>query len=130
MKHNVFGRILAGLVLLAILVGIGALAYHAGVNNGLVQAGTVNGEVERTIPYYGMHHGFGFGPFGLLLGLFLFFIAFGALRRLIWGPRMMHGPWMRGPWMHGPMQGGPEQGVPPFFAEWHRQAHAQEDKKE
>jgi len=122
-RSSIIGRVIAGLVLLAVLVGIGAFAYHAGLVNGLAQTGTP----EMSYHAYGMrgHGGFGFGS--VLFGIFLFFLAFGALRRLIWGPRMFHGPWgMHGPWMHGQAP----QGVPPFFAEWHRQAHAEEEKKE
>ncbi|HZU86971.1 MAG TPA: hypothetical protein VFF78_05780 [Anaerolineaceae bacterium] len=127
MNRNIVGRVIAGLVLLAVLVGIGAFAYHAGTVNGLAQAAPVEAG-QAPAPYYGYGmrgmHGFGFGPFGFLIGLFLFFLAFGALRRLIWGRRMMHGPWMHGPWGNGGM---PPQGVPPFFAEWHRQAHAEKE---
>ncbi len=137
MKNNVWARVFAGLVLLAIFVGIGALAYHAGYTNGLAQAAPGEQGEFRAVPYYGMHFGgMGFGLFGLLIGLFVFFLAFAALRRLIWGPRMMHGPWMHGPWgawrggqpgQPGDPQNGP--GAPPFFEEWHRQAHSG-DKKE
>lgn len=123
MNRSIVGRIVAGLVLLAILAGVGGFAYQAGFENGLAQGGNAVGQAgQLPVPYYyGMRgHGMFFGPFGFLIGLLLFFIAFGALRRLIWGSRMMH----HGPWMHGERP----QGVPPFFAEWHRQAH--EEKKE
>jgi hypothetical protein len=69
-------------------------------------------------PYYGwgmpFHRpfGFGFGLFGFLFTIFLFFIALRALRVLLWGPRWGHpmghhryGPWGR--WENGapPMRG-------------------------
>ena len=132
-RSSIIGRVVAGLVLLAVLVGIGAFAYHAGTVNGLAQAAPAGEAGQAVAPYYAYGYGMrghGFSFFGVLFGIFLFFLAFGALRRLIWGPRMMHGPWgMHGPWMHG-AQGQPPQGVPPFFAEWHRQAHAEEENKD
>jgi hypothetical protein len=131
-KHIVF-RILAGLVLLAAIAGIAFFAFNAGVVHGTalnVQApAAVQPEkVPGAYPYgYGMpfHHPFpffGFGCFGLLIPLFLLFLAFAAMRHMIWGPRwghhmhgMHHGPWGdKGPW---------DEGVPPMFAEWHRRAH-------
>jgi hypothetical protein len=69
---------------------------------------------------------FGFGCFGVLIPLFLLFLAFGAARRMLWGPRfgwrhMHHGPWGdRGP-------GGPDF-VHPMFAEMHRRAHEAAEK--
>jgi hypothetical protein len=80
---------------------------------------------------YGMrfHHpfGFGFGCFGILIPLFLFFLALKAFRFAVWGPRWgwghHHGPWSRH-W---------EDGVPPMFNEWHKRAHGEpteEEKKE
>jgi hypothetical protein len=134
MKHIVF-RILAGLVLLAAIAGIAFFAYNAGVTRGAMMnipapSGEVNGQVY---PYfaYGMPWHFppffGFGCFGLLFPLFLFFLAVGAFRRMLWGPRWgwhrmgHHGPWGE----HG-------EGVPPMFAEWHKRAHGEqsEEKKE
>jgi hypothetical protein len=115
-KHIVF-RIVAGLVLLAAIAGIAFLAYQAGVTQGT--AATVQLPVTENglpfYPHYGMWHPF----FGVLFAFFLLALAFGALRRMIWGPRwgwrhMHHGPMGHGPW---------DEGVPPMFAEWHRQAH-------
>lgn len=125
-RHIVF-RILAGLVLLAAMAGLGFFAYQAGLAHGVVANIQVSnadtngsGYLVRGIPY-GHFMGFpGFGVFRLLIPLFLLFLAFGALRRLIWGPRwgmrhMGHGPMGHGPW---------GEGVPPMFAEMHRRAHA------
>ena len=140
MKHVVF-RILAALVLLAAIAGIGFFAYSAGVAQGAtidVKPVIVQTEGQPQIPVYGhgmaFHHSmpfFGFGCFGLLIPLFLLFLAFAAMRHLFWGwgpgfgwrhhmHRMhhMHGPWgEKGPWNH--------EDVPPFFAEWHRRAHGE-----
>ena len=137
-KHVVF-RIVAGLVLLAAIAGIAFFAFNAGLARGTaldlqmpaVQAG------GQTVPFYGygmpFHRPFpvmGFGCFGVLIPLFLLFLAFGAARRMLWGPRwgwhhMHHGPWGdRGP-------GSPDF-VPPMFAEWHKRAHGEppaEEKK-
>lgn len=131
-KHIVF-RIVAGLVLLAAIAGIAFFAYNAGVAHGT----TVNLEAPaaqsgtQPLPYYygfGMHGMpwhvtpfFGFGCFGILVPLFLLFLAFGAMRHMLWGPRWWgyrmhrHGHWgEKGPW-------GDE--VPPMVAEWHRRMH-------
>ena len=141
MFKNVFFRIMAGLVLLAAIAGIAFFAFNAGMARGVAldlqapaaQAGPAGGQV---VPFYGMPFlhpmpFFGFGCFGVLIPLFLLFLAFGAARRMIWGPRwgwhhMHHGPWgEKGP-------GSPDF-VPPMFAEWHKRAHGEtpaEEKKE
>ena len=131
-------RIVAALVLIAAIAGIGFFAYQAGVAQGspiTIQApsGDANG-VPAPYPYYGygmpFHHpygfGFGFGCFGPLLALFLLFLAFKSFRLMMWGPRWGGGH-HRGPWgRHW------ENGVPPMFEEWHKRAHgeAPEEKKE
>ena len=85
----------------------------------------------QPFPYYGYgwhpfaFHGFGF--FGLLLGLFLFFMALGAMRRLIWGPRFgWHHRHHRGWSGHKAWAPWGEGEVPPIFAEWHKRAHRDE----
>ncbi len=147
MNGKIVSKIVATLVLIAAIAGIGAFAFRAGVAKGspiTIQAPSgesVNapsaGESGRPMHGYGYgmgpgfgHHMpfFGFGCFGLLLPLFLFFIAMKAFRMLFWGHHM-HG---HGPWRHG---WGGEGGVPPMFNEWHKRAHgesapATEDKKE
>lgn len=135
--NNVWFRLLAGLVLLAAIVGIGYFAYNAGVAQGTVAnvpaAGA--GQTAQPYPFYGYRAPywfpfpfFGFGCLGLLLPLFLIFLAFGAFRHMIWGPRwgwhhMHHRHWMN-------EDGKPT--MPPFVEEWHRQAHGESepDKKE
>jgi hypothetical protein len=131
-------RIVAGLVLLAAIAGIGFFAYQAGVANGspITVQSPSGGTAPGPYPYYGYgfwhpfpFFGFGFGCFGLLIPLFLLFLAFGAFRRMLWGPRWgwrhmgHHGPWGE----HG-------EGVPSMFAEWHKRAHGggeqSEEKKE
>jgi hypothetical protein len=137
-KHIAF-RVLSGVVLLAAIAGIAFFAFNAGVMRGTalnpqapaaVQAGPAAGQA---LPFYGYgmayphpYPFFGFGCFGVLIPLFLLFLAFGAARRMLWGPRfgwrhMHHGPWGdRGP-------GGPDF-VHPMFAEMHRRAHEAAEK--
>ncbi len=129
MKHIAF-RILAGLVLLAAIAGIGFFAYNTGVAHGAaldVKPLIVQGQPPVPMQPYvmGFHHVMPFfGCFGILIPLFLFFLAFAAMRHLFWGPgfgwrhRMhMHSHWGgRGSW---------DEGVPPMFAEWHRRAHTE-----
>lgn len=130
--NNVYFRVIAGLVLLAAIAGLGYFAYNAGVAQGtVVNLPASAGETAaQPHPYfgYGMRFWhpfpfFGFGFFGLLLPLLLLFIAFGAFRRMLWGPRwgwhhMHHRGWMGA-------EG--EAGVPPFFTEWHKRAHGESD---
>lgn len=135
MLKNVVFRIVAGLVLLAAIAGIAFFAFNAGMARGAILDFQV--PAAQAAPFYGygmpfLHAPFfGFGCFGILIPLFLLFLAFGAARRMIWGPRwgwrhMRHGPWgEKGP--------GSADFVPPMFTEWHRRAHGEapaEDKKE
>ncbi|HEY2980957.1 MAG TPA: hypothetical protein VGJ22_07250 [Anaerolineales bacterium] len=127
-------RIVAALVLVAAIAGIGFFAYQAGVAQGspvTIQA-PAGEPVPAPYPYYGygmpFHHpfGFGFGCFGLLLPLFLLLIALKAFRVMLWGPRWGH-MHHNGPW------GRHSEGGPPFFEEWHKRAHGEQpedDKKE
>ena len=137
-KHIVF-RILAALVLLAAIAGIASFAFNAGMARGVAlnvqvpAAGQAVPSFGYGLPY--MMHPMpfiGFGFLGLLFPLFLVFLAFGAARRMMWGPRFgwrhMHG-------MHSMQAGGcAENGsasgefVPPMFAEFHRRAHAASEK--
>jgi hypothetical protein len=131
-------RIVSALVLIAAIAGIGFFAFRAGVAQGspvTIQAPSGD-SVPVPYPHYGYgmpfhrsHFGFGLGCFGILIPLFLFFLAMKAFRVMVWGPRWgHHGPWGRH-W---------ENGVPPMFEEWHKKAHnvpagggeTTEDKKE
>ncbi|MCX6078921.1 MAG: hypothetical protein NTW32_05250 [Chloroflexi bacterium] len=131
-KHIGF-RILAAIVLLAAIFGIAAFAFNAGVARGTVlnlpapAPGQIVPNYAYGLPY--MHHMpfFGLGFLGLLLPLFLVFLAFGAARRMLWGPRF---GWRHMHHMQNMQSGacgekGPAEGfVPPMFAEWHRRAHS------
>lgn len=132
-KHVVF-RIVAGLVLLAAIAGLGVFAYQAGVAHGVAANIQIPATDTTESPYlfYGMPYRHfmwfpGFGFLGLMIPLFLLFLAFGASRRMIWGPRWGWRHLGRGPMGH---HGSGGEGVPSIFSEWHRQAHASssEDK--
>jgi hypothetical protein len=127
-KHIVF-RIIAGLVLLAAIAGIAFFAYQAGVTHGVaanIQL-PVTGDRVPFYPHFGMHPFMGLGLFGVLFGFFLLCLAFGAMRRMIWGPRWGMRHMGYGPMGHSPMGHGPwGEGVHPMFAEMHRRAHAAE----
>ncbi len=133
-------RIVAALVLVAAIAGIAFFAFQAGVAKGSpVTIQAPSGEsVQAPYPYYGYgmpfaygHHMpfFGFGCFGILIPLFLFFLAMKAFRMMLWGPRWGHmhhmhgGPWRRG-WEDGE--------IPPMMKEMHDRMHGKqpEDKKE
>jgi len=123
-------RIVAALVLIAAIAGIGYFAYQAGVAHG--SPITVQAPDGQSVPPpypaygYGMpwhpfpFFGFGFGCFGPLLALFLLFVALKSFRMLLWGPRWGWGGHMHGPWRHG---WSGEGGVPTMFKEMHDRAH-------
>ena len=129
MKHITL-RIVSGLVLIAVIAGIGLLAYNAGVTHGtslnvqLPSGG--NGSPIYPAGYWWPFGFFGFGFFGLLALFFLIPVAFGAFRMMLFGPRFgwhrMH-RW-NGSW--GDRNWG--DGVPPMVAEMHRRMHEADDK--
>jgi hypothetical protein len=119
MTRYIVFRILAGLVLLAAIAGLGLLAYQAGVAHAV--AANIQAPAADTVPYGYFMWFPGFGVFGVLFAFFLLFLAFGALRRMIWGS-----PWSMRHMGYGRMghYGSWGEGVPPMFAELHRRAHA------
>jgi hypothetical protein len=133
---RIFWRIIALLVLIAAILGIGFYAYNIGMAQGVAQNVTSQAGGSVPVPYmqYWPHpfgFGYGFGFLGCLIPLFLLFLAFGSMRALFWhGPmgwrhHMYRGPWG---WRHGD---DAEKGkdVPPFFDEWHRRAHGEAEDK-
>ena len=87
---RIFWRVLAALVLVAAIVGIGVYAYNLGMAQGIAQKITLPAGQPVQAPY--MHYGYpffwsGFGLLGCLIPLFLLFLVFGSLRALFW-----HGP--------------------------------------
>ena len=134
-------RIVSLLVMVAAIAGIAFFAYQAGVVHGSpITIKAPEGQVAP-MPYpnygYGMPFGyghhmmpfFGLGCFGLLIPLFLFFLAMKAFRMMLWGPRWgrhMHGEHGH----HGPWGRHWENGVPPMFEEWHKKAHGEQPENE
>src|SRR5437667_118745 len=100
-------RVLAALLVVGLLAGIGVSVYNAGVSQGLAQNVTTAASGAPAVvygypAYYG-HWGFGFGFFGIffwILGIFLIF----ALLRAAFG----WGRWGRGRWGGYGAGGGPE----------------------
>jgi hypothetical protein len=124
---KILWRVLAALVLIAAILGIGVYAYSLGTAHGLAQQIQVPAGQAVQMPYLHYGHpffGFGFGLFGCLIPFFLLCLVFGSLRAIFWhgpmGMRHMH----RRDWDWRNENG---KGVPPFFAEWHRRAHSVPD---
>jgi hypothetical protein len=123
---------LVALVLVAAILGIGAYTYNLGIAQGLAQKVQVpaGGSIQMPYLHYGYPFlGFGFGLLGFLMPLFLLFLVFGCLRALFWHDRM---GWRHMHRRHWDWRDENDKDVPPFFAEWHRRAHAQpeESKKD
>jgi hypothetical protein len=123
-------RVVLGLVLVALLVGVGVQLYEVGMAHGMAQVAqtapvqpgvTQPGVVPPGVapyPYYGYgpgfrHWGFGFGFLGLLFPLLVFFLIFALIRGLFW----------RGHYGWGGRGGDWSGRVPPMFEDWHRRAH-------
>lgn len=131
MNGKIVLRVVAGLVLLAVIAAIGFFAFQAGVAQGSpITIEAPSGEsVPAPMPYYGYgygmrgHHPFawGFGCLIPLFGVFLLVLALKAFRVMMWGPR-----WG---WGHG-RGGWGEHGVPPMFEEWHKRAHEPKESNE
>jgi len=131
MNEKIWLRILAGLVLIAAVAGIGFIAFNAGVATHAQLPAASNGQTPG--PFYGYGYWppfpfFGLGCFGPLIALFLLFLALRAFSFMFWGPRwshMGHRAWRRGMLSE-------EGALPPRFREWHERAHGKqsEEKKE
>ncbi|MBI4673037.1 MAG: hypothetical protein HY741_15390 [Chloroflexi bacterium] len=128
----VFG-IVAALLLVGLVVGVGWAAYNAGVMQGIMMSGATppNGTFPPPAPFYapyGMFHpfGFGFGILGCLALFFFLFLFFGLLRLAFGGPHWRHG-WGGGAWIKHHGGWDPSRGdIPPPVREWHRKLHEQE----
>jgi len=99
---------LALLLMLALAAGVGGFTYSLGLAHGAAQSApaiAAPGAATPPVVYYYPRHwhtGFGFFPF---FGLIWFFVIFGIIRRLIWGPRLWwrrryYGYYGCGPWDH------------------------------
>lgn len=122
---RIIWRVLAALVLIAAILGIGLYAYNLGITQGLAQKVLPSEGVPVQVPYPHFGHpffGFGFGLLGCLVPLFLLFLVLGSLRVFFWHGPMGWGHMHRRNW---DWRNGDGKGVPPFFAEWHHRAHMQ-----
>lgn len=100
-------RVLATLVVVALMVGIGISIYNAGVSAGLSEAAQLaaaSGEVVPVdrfgwaygAPYINGPMGWGFGAiFGILFWIFVVFLLIGLVRAAVGGGRggRRHGGW-------------------------------------
>jgi hypothetical protein len=131
MKH-IGLRIFFAIVLIAAIGGIAFIAFNAGVTHGTaIQTPTAqNGSQVYPVyatPYWYPFPFFGFGFFGFLAMIFLFFMAFGAARFVLFGPRF---GWHRMQRRYGPWgDAGSGEGIPPMFVEMHRRMHAADEGK-
>ena len=137
MFKNIVFRVISAIVLLAAIAGIAGFAFNAGMLRGESLSVQAPAAGVPPVPGYAypmpfMHPFFGFGFLGLLVPLFLLFLAFGAFRRMLWGPRwgMMHHMHNMRDMQHGPWGEHNGDFVPPMFAEFHRRAHAAPEKPE
>ena len=90
-------RVLAVLLVVGLLAGIGISVYNAGVDQGLAQNVTATASGAPAVVYgypgYYGHWGFGFGFFGIFFWILGIFLIFGLLRAIFgWGR------WGRGRW--------------------------------
>jgi len=128
-------RVLAVIVVVGVLAGIGVSVYNAGVSEGIAEAARVAqaaGEDPTVVypPYAGGGYGYGFGggwgigPFGIIFWILGIFLIFGLLRAAFgWG--RWRGP--GGPGGHGgPGYGGWDRGE--RIAEMHRELHKRDDQ--
>lgn len=133
MRGRIWLGILAALVLLGLVAGVGALAYNAGVAQGMWLGSTTTatapeGTTVPLAPYYApwMFHrpfGFGFGMLACLIPVFFVFALF-ALMRFMFGAPRWHRGW-GGPGMYG--KWNPSDGnFPSHVVEWHRKLHEQD----
>lgn len=114
--------IVAAVLVVLVMVGIGVGAYNVGVDEG-IRRGADAGQVVEVVgrDYW---HGGGFFPFGLLLFPLVFIGFFWLIGSAFRGPRggwnHEHGPGPFGPWS-GEGRGRFEE----RFQEWHRHQHEQ-----
>ena len=130
MNGRGFFGVLALIVAVAIVAGIGIGVYNAGVSEGVAEAARVaqvSGESPAVVypPYVGgpYGHGYGwggggFGFFGILFGILFFFLIIGMIRAAFgWG---RWGGGGRGP-------GGGWESRNERIAEMHRELHRRDE---
>ncbi len=118
MKARFVLQVMAALVLIVALGGLGVFVYNAGVAQGLAASGKLVVPEGGVAPYPYVagpfwYRPWGFGFVGCLFPLAFIFLALVLLRGLFWrGHAAWHGH--HGHW---------DKDVPPMFEEWHRKAH-------
>lgn len=131
MRGRFWFGIIAALLLLGLVAGVGVMAYNAGVMQGMLVTNTAvtEGTTVPVAPFvtpWMMHRPFAFG-FGFLACLvpFFFVLTFFALMRFVFRGPHYHRGW-GGPGMYG--KWNTEDGnLPPHIVEWHRKLHEQEN---
>jgi len=128
MKRNTIFKIIAAVLLIGVIVGVGAFAYRAGMSQNLaIDPQQFDGGKFPMAPHMVYGHR-GFHPGGFLIPFFLILLVFGAIRTLFWGrPRRWHHMHAYRA-MKGAGYGNCDRGLPPMFDEWHRRAHEQESE--
>ncbi len=111
MTDRTVGRLLMGLVLVLVGVGIAVVAYSAGYSAAPAAASAA--PVAPFFGPYGFHWGIGWG-FGFLFPLLFFVFIFLLIRAAFWGGR----PRRYGSWYYD----DPERRDAELEA-WHRRAH-------
>lgn len=132
-KGSIVFRVIAAVILVAVMAGGVFMAYQAGQAQGYALGVSTDGGSQagaaapqtHPVPFYPERMGYHFFPFmgffgfiPLLIGICLFF---GLIRMILWGPRHHH----YGPWMYGPHGNYPWHGEPcdhPWNGEnpWHK----------
>jgi hypothetical protein len=127
-------RIVAAIVLVAVLaVGGGIIAttaYQAGVAATVTTAAAAAGAVVApvVVPAYGYGWGGpGFGFFGFLFALFFLFVVLGLIRAVVFGGRH-GGRWDGHGWDAAERDTRMRSRFHGTFEDWHREAHATDDR--
>ena len=129
MNGGTIVRVIAALLLVAVVVGIGVGVYNAGVSAGLTEAAQgviaqqpiASGDPTPVVPVYGYGYGpylhgpfgWGWGFFGIFFWIFGFFLLFALLRAVFGWGRWGGGSHGRGGWGDGGSRA----------EDWHRELH-------
>jgi hypothetical protein len=131
------GRVLLGVLIALVLVGLvagaGWYGYNVGVTQGIATGDRIapaagGTQVAPVVPPYGFYppfgfyrpFGFGFGFLGCLFPLLFFFLIFALFRFAIFGPRWRRGWYGRGGW--DPSKGD----IPQQVKDLHQKLHEQD----
>lgn len=122
MTRKTIGTVVITILVVGALGAIGFGLYQTGLQQGMVENGAdiiVNrGRDGFRGGWWGPGWGAGFGVFGLILKVLFFFLIFGLLARLFFGPRRWDGPYWAGRWEEGHTPAMEER-----LSQWHDKAH-------